>query len=826
MRNKQTLEEFINYMKEKPRTYGFDAILAYDRLRANRLLLQEYIDRFDGDMYFEPLTFTTVITPGTQWEKVIDHVLDKPRLTFENASIASSRADLRMRISGGKQLTLSRAAGDKVKKITRVKQADALDGPSLHVRITLDSSPGSVSSAGTVYMDLKRAEDFYLSFADTNEENRLGGQRYKDIFDTWPDEKKQFILNEMSIHANDFLQPGKFTVRTHAAPEGTLSTSAAFGDGEILLFVTMKNSNNDDAGIPYDDASMNYMLPDAKQPYTLNLVLGNKFLVERLITRGFQRLPHQDKPFTVVPIGGDDEDTHVTGIRATNGMLNIPDIEGSTDRLRSIKFTDGFPLPFSVTSDDKPVSFVCQAVNEKLRFTWNGAYPVEVNVTTRADRQVIGTLDSRWEWQTEYEFSIETSQPDAGKLYLQRVGSITQRLKMAPAPEFTGLDGFEMEELVNFAEQTLTANLLSTVDTIVEVAEEIDAFRLNGLLFRSGKDAAQPHTVRFPGDLTLPGYLSPSRAEFEVQPMEPIVVVGNTQQFTTTLGASASVTWSVENLPGQDDEDSGSINASGLYTAPRAETVTRGDKRVIIKATSGSAFSKALVSIAPRSIAASPYVMQAAAGGQFKVSAASHDGEALKFELADGAIGRLEVDPNPDPSVQQGMLYIAPELKLSEVPRKSDAWLRHRDTLDWNPDDDIFEVLKIDTIEVSRVSGGAKESIPVVVPLESETHWFVHEVEGESVRLRFMGAGKDGEYEVPAEDTTWYLIHGNGQFENGVYTPKASDDEPLSRFAVVAAIEYDRRMWLWTYAILPLPLVSAQVLVDSLKDDSDALGEE
>jgi len=122
MKKKETLEEFVEYLKEKPRTLGYDAILAYDRFRANRLLLQEYIDRFDSGRYFEPLTFSTTITPGAQWEKVIDHLLDKPRLSFENSSIAHSRADLTMRISGGKQLTLSRGQAIKSRNLSELKR--------------------------------------------------------------------------------------------------------------------------------------------------------------------------------------------------------------------------------------------------------------------------------------------------------------------------------------------------------------------------------------------------------------------------------------------------------------------------------------------------------------------------------------------------------------------------------------------------------------------------------------------------------------------------------------------------------------------------------
>jgi len=822
MKKKETLEEFVDYLKEKPRTLGYDAILAYDRFRANRLLLQEYIDRFDSGRYFEPLTFSTTITPGAQWEKVIDHLLDKPRLSFENSSIAHSRADLTMRISGGKQLTLSRGAGDKVKKLIRVKEADALDGPALHMRIALDASPGTVSKAGTVSIDLKKADYFYLSFADTDEENLIGGARYKKIFDGWPDEKKIFVLNEMPLKESDFLQPEKFSVRTHPAPLGRLRSSDQYGEGEVLLFVTMKGSDNSDAGIPGDDESMHYLLPDAAEPYTMNLLLGNKFLIKRLVTRGIEKLEHQKVPFAARYIG-DGKEAFVTGIQATAGQLNIP-VTGATPNLSEVSFTQGLALNFVGGGGDGYTRFDVRAVDGKLKFEWFGKTEVPVVLTPKiGEFPRRGNAVYRWEYEADYQFVVETSGEDMGELRLERVGTPRLRQKMAPDQWLAMGQGHPliMEEFVDFGEAQVARYLNETIETIVTVAADIDAFRLNGLLFRSGKEAAQPSAVRFPGDLTLPGYLSPARTQFEVVPIEPVVMAGGKQQFSTTSGSGASMTWTVENLPGEAGEDPGSINAAtGEYTAPASSAVVRGNKKVIVTATSGTNYSKALVSITPRSIAVSPMVMQAAAGGKFKLSAATLNAERVTFSLSAGAKGTLQEDPAPDPSVQQSMLYVAPvgDRRHGVVPRKSETWRGHRATAAWRSEDDLAQLLAVETVDVSSASGSGQEQIPILLPLQNETNWFTHHVEGNGVRLKFWGTGKSGDYEVPAEDTTWYLVLGNGTLTDGLYTPTATDGKPLSRYAVVAAIEDDNRYWLWTYTILPIPLITPELLVEKLTE--------
>ena len=48
-------ERLMAWLKETPRTYGWGAILAYDRQKANKMLKQEYISRFNSDSVMLPV---------------------------------------------------------------------------------------------------------------------------------------------------------------------------------------------------------------------------------------------------------------------------------------------------------------------------------------------------------------------------------------------------------------------------------------------------------------------------------------------------------------------------------------------------------------------------------------------------------------------------------------------------------------------------------------------------------------------------------------------------------------------------------------------------
>ncbi|WP_166367086.1 hypothetical protein [Pseudomonas akapageensis] len=800
---KQSVTEFVRWMQERPRTINWDAIVAYDRSKTNMLLFQEYIERFTGQSYFEPLTFLVEISVGTRWEFIYDYILDKPRISFENATITHSTASLTMRIVGGSQITVNKTTGARVRKVSRLKMADALNGPSLRMDIDLLKNAGSVDSAGRVTLDLSKGSRFYLTFSDTDEENEQGGEKFRRLFEEWEVEKKVFELNNLQIEPDDFLQPKEFHIRTHAAPGAKIRGSNTEGDGAVLLFVTTKGGVN--GQLPAADADLNYLIPEASPPLSANIMLGNRFLLGRLIVQGCRKIHNGSGEVGHELIG--EESAHLESVRLTRGEHRSAAKSGSSEHFASLNLANGLNFPFKRLSSQQ-LGLSGSVNNNYLTLRWTGKETQSISVQRSGGQTITKPVGYRWEWSRSFAFHMETAGPDIGKLFLKPVDNADVRECKVTPEEFAqeGTVAPYFAEVADFVESELATALDAALFRVAEVAQDIDAFRLNGLLFRS-HNIVDPREIHFPGDLTLLGNLAPDRTRFIVDPVESVMGAAQTQQFSVSP-PTTGVTWSVANLP--DEEGNAGTISNGLYTAPPASSITGNHKRVIVTATQGSASSSALVSIVLRDVAIDPLVMVVSAGdtGGHKMSAASLGGDALRWTLTPDSKGSLRPDPNPDPEVQEGWLYTAPASEPYEIDPTPRAGVAP--ALKKNLEDDVKRLIEVDGVQVARAAGGASQVADVLVIKLPETHWFETEVAGNGVQLRFFGEGKNGPYEVAEEDAQWHLLLGGGRLENGLYTP-APDGQ--SKYAVVVAIEESDKAWFWSYIIIPIPFVDIEEFV-------------
>jgi hypothetical protein len=106
-----SLESLLAWMQARPDKkpmLGWDAIVALERGRTNRLLIQEYINRFSNETYL-PAISGGVMDVDNQWmEYIHDFILDAPRLSFEHADLDHSKALLSMVVVGGSQVSLKK----------------------------------------------------------------------------------------------------------------------------------------------------------------------------------------------------------------------------------------------------------------------------------------------------------------------------------------------------------------------------------------------------------------------------------------------------------------------------------------------------------------------------------------------------------------------------------------------------------------------------------------------------------------------------------------------------------------------------------------------
>lgn len=101
--SKMTLTQLVGEMQGKSMTYGWDALTLYDQRKANELLFQLYVERFNtADGYIEPANLQASWGDGSYKEHVFNLKLSAPRLSFESSDPSlAARARLTMDMVGG-----------------------------------------------------------------------------------------------------------------------------------------------------------------------------------------------------------------------------------------------------------------------------------------------------------------------------------------------------------------------------------------------------------------------------------------------------------------------------------------------------------------------------------------------------------------------------------------------------------------------------------------------------------------------------------------------------------------------------------------------------
>lgn len=139
---KQSLEQFLEELAKVRKNFGYPVIVAFDRKTANHVLKQEFIERYAGGLFLDPMNSEVDIEAGLSYHQLQDFCLDEPRLSFENSDLSNSKAKLMMRSVRGKQIQLSQSIGSTRRRVTRLAEATPVNGPSLVFDVDLISDRG------------------------------------------------------------------------------------------------------------------------------------------------------------------------------------------------------------------------------------------------------------------------------------------------------------------------------------------------------------------------------------------------------------------------------------------------------------------------------------------------------------------------------------------------------------------------------------------------------------------------------------------------------------------------------------------------------------
>ena len=774
-----TIDELLRLMRAKPFTLTWNAIIAYDRTKANKVLLQEYISRFNTASYFPPFS-DPIPTVAQEVEWVYNFLVDTPRMSFEISDIKRREVKLHMKVLGGTQLTITTESG-RAAAISRVAVYDALQAADFDMNIDLEETGGSVDREGQVVLNLVKGRGPMLYFGPTRNQREKGGAYMLNKIKALRPEITVYVINELKNDAGQFLQIKSFEIRIHAEPGAKVARAANFGEGAVLMFVTMEGENN--GLFPATDEDFDFLIPQGD--YSSTTMLEQEFVIKRLLAKGLENMA-EGSPFDCQYEYESGPSSFIRAVNVTAGSYKGPGVSMPVGDFPNVTI-DSFNLPMG---GDFKLSMVRLGDDNLLQIDWRGTAPQVSKITPPGGLQQSGSLTAAWDISVHLKFVLVD---ETGELKLEVVPGGQQNIKMAPGT-FVNIPAVAnaFSRIVTALEDSLLTALQKTsLEKFIKVVETVDAFRLNNLLFR-GDNIVHFTSAHSPGDLAMFGELAPELNLFAVDPLEPVIGHSTTKTFYTDPDDIPGVTWSVEKIEGHTG-DAGEINVTtGEYTAPPQSALDGPFIRVRIKASTATHHSYALVTVVALPITINPLVQScnastpegsqkrevaagALGGGTLTWSTAGSTGSSVVPSIEDGGDHTFIAPPkSADPKV----VYTLEEIVVRKGTLRESSW-----------------VLVIHKIVSSQASIDRNAGLP-------------------ANKVKLLLDSGDG----PHEGVTWTVLKGGGTVDQatGVYTMGALGTEPFA--LITGFLKSPVQGWPDAngHIILPLPLIDFPTLVTAL----------
>ena len=797
----QSLDDLLQELSKARKNFGYPIIVAFDKKTANHVLKQEFIERYSGGLFLDPMNSEVDLEAGVSYHQLNDFCLDEPRLSFENADLSGSKAALMMRTVRGKQIQLSQPVGSTRRRVTRLAEATPVNGPSLVFDIELKNTFGEISDEGRVYFQFIAGENYKFYGGVTQFEIDKLGQHFKQYFEgiSGEPEKRnriEYTLGQIAYSEDSDLKPTRFAIRTHGAPGTKLYNTKSFGDGAVVLFIELENFDSGDAVPPDENKKLPYLLPDK---FSSAVMVNQTLLLQNIIFPAFKSsyslLRYMDWKLMSSP-GANDTDYMAGG----SGWL--PDFghywgPSPIPPVRVIVRHHHYQAPTDPNNNNARMRLRLE--NEKLVFTWADSFTEGAAISAWGETKKTGNAYFEWDIRHEYKIGVDDSS-GTSRITLSRVGGherSSARLDASLIKHWEDFYGHIFDiKLIGKTMQAILDSVLVDADKILrELKAEFDTFILSSLLFKNAQ--IKLDSAHWPNDILAPGQLAPDRNKFIIgrtdnQPIEngetgvlPAQRIG-----FKTEPATDGVIWSVRHIPDYDgDNPPGEINpTTGAYTAPAADEFKGTHIKVIVTATKGTEVSHALVSVLRTSVNVYPSIMTVNLNGYADVIAGDMNGDYLDMRLE--GIGELII-PISVPLAQRTIRYQAPE----EAPK-------------WEPGmPEIDLVMRHSKLVVS--TGDTQKVVDILLPVEVEgSYWLVAKAAGTGVKFEFWVRKKNGdEVQVSEEQTSWHVRVGNGTIEKGIYTP---DPNKTEEYAVIVAMDDNSFVAAYASMILPLPFIDVE----------------
>ncbi|WP_413792191.1 MULTISPECIES: hypothetical protein [unclassified Pseudomonas] len=645
-----SLEALLAWMKDTSRLFGWGMIVALERNKANLLMRQEYIRRFDSGSYLPPIRGEVPIIENRWMEFINDFVMDVPLLSFENADLNNSKAMLTMSVIGGSQLTLKKeSVGWKAEKVDEI---DPLQGPKLYLDLLLSQVGGQVDVDGRVILDLKKSDNFRLTFGQTPHEQRLGGDFFKDLFNQLPDDQRIWPLGRIERGTSESMRPQSFALRTQASGAAARDPgSSEHGNGAILALVRMEGSEEGDPLGP----SFKYLIPDdADKDYSAT-VLFDWMRLSPLLGWQQKLINAVKRLFTT-----DDLEYVYNGSQLQSVVVRSGDmvVGGASEYELGVSY-EGEIVPVIVrrgtslvpASGDHPFTLIFGPRGASMH--WRSESVDNLKMYYVIAEEEVGPVDLgvKFLYSLDAEFAltdvagiggvVETvMKPIVFNVFITRAPEDPARQSNSASGPEKGIEdiifGLVIRLIIEWAEgvHRLIGIALLQIMLHLQINFRVAIKPLINSIIKMNFGMQLEHVqIRSPYDIGFFGRVDPTQTSFVISPIQPLMPQDDTQQFVTTPVISR-VRWNVENLA-EDASDPGSISTDGLYRSPPASSIEGRFKRVRITATDpASGFrSSALVTVLINELSVHPLIQICDVGSSVELAAGALGGGELIWSI-------------------------------------------------------------------------------------------------------------------------------------------------------------------------------------------------
>ncbi len=789
-------------------------IAALDRDNTNQLLSQVYISRFNTSRFLPPVS-GKIEGAGSEYRYAIESfLLSEPRLYFESTSLNDSRANMKMQVLGGNQISQ--------KYINSQWYAQSIHyispalGPELLFNLNLPDTPVQVGEDGSLSMDLSRSSDFELTYTDSALDNKLGGDFFKLLFEKLDPDQRVYPVGNVELSDIPWFKPKAAVLRTQKKQNST--------DGAVLIFVQIEGLP---AGFLPADDKMRYILSDG---YSARVLFNRKSVLLPLIEKGLKSafnagavslLPDEkgfiskaeikdwsialrelsldgefvtewDRRKYSVWYGLDLEDVELKG-----GRSLVFDVKDSL----TFNFDFGDPIPMSYRGVSGSESFIELVGANVVTFMddWvNKQFPVYspkmlCNVTYNnmmqpplVDIKMLGKAQVHKEVDANEAF---TTNPQGTVWDEYRYTLLPAQLDKSWRSHVN--EGRYKEPLLDKIKQKLQDQLFLVKD--LELLSDLVKFNFGKII--DIKD------VQLVMDGDVKGDVSPALTSFSVAPLMVTLTPCAQHKFDIIPQAeSGQVTWTLEDP--QRTGKLGTITPEGLYTAPTADLLDGLFKhvRVVAKHKSTNYTSAALITVLKEPLTVNPLIDSTSGMARtLKAASVGIDGDKLSWSIKQtGTQGSLDkytgstVTYTPSKNFDNDVIFVVDEVTVTDGVNTATSYIVNRKS-------DPVNVVKYEVVQ-SNEDGASSPAVKCQATVNTkpvDAKW----------KVMLGGPGEIGE-------------------DSGLYTVDPTADQRFVLIHSRATVSTEFGDFVFDgYLILPLPLSESDRALPGTVEVSSSTGE-